>query len=280
MKVFTTLLLTAFCSTVLLAQTNIQKLVDTEHAFARSAAENGTKKAFLEFLASDGLVFVPDRTNGVEYWSARTPNASLLSWAPNYADVSSSGLLGYTTGNWEFRPKGKDDTPTAFGDFITVWLRQPEGKYKFVIDIGVGHDKPATYSTEWTTTAEKEKNTNQNNSSPADISNNFLRTAEESGLTDAYKLFGSNDIRMFREGKLPIIGLKNAVALIKKNKPVVLFSRRSSFFGSGDISYNLGTYTMSENGKVTEKGNSLQIWKLTRGGWKVVLDILKPVPAK
>ena len=261
-------------------QSDLQKLVDTEHLFAQVAAESGTKRAFLEFLADDAVVFVPDRVNGKEYWTARQPSPSLLSWAPNYADISSSGILGYTTGNWEFRPKGKDDTPAAFGEFITVWLRRPNGKYRFVVDIGVNHAKPAKYSTEWTTSSVTVKDPNEKNTSPADVSNGFLQTAGQSGMAKAYSLFGADEIRMYREEKLPVIGKKAVLASLRDSKATVAFAKRSTFFGSGDISYNLGTYTMSNGGKVIEKGNSMQIWKLIRGKWQIVLDILKPVPAK
>ena len=131
-----------FAFVPLFAQSDLQKLVDAEHAFAKLAEEKGTKAAFLANLTDDALVFVPEKINAKEFWTARAASASLLSWAPNYADISANGIMGYTTGNWEFRPKGKGDTPTAFGDFITVWVRQPDGSYKWVIDIGVGHAKP------------------------------------------------------------------------------------------------------------------------------------------
>src|SRR5258708_6987394 len=72
-----------------LAQGDLQKLVDTEHAFAQMAEEKGTRAAFLENLTDDALVFIPDKTNGKAFWTARATSASLLSWAPNYADISS-----------------------------------------------------------------------------------------------------------------------------------------------------------------------------------------------
>ena len=260
------------------AQSDVQKLVDTEHSFAKFAADNGTKKAFLEFLADDGLVFLPERANAKTYWNGRGESTGLLSWAPNYADISTNGILGYTTGNWEYRTNGKDGEATAFGEFITIWQRQQSGNYKFVIDIGVGHPRPERFLTEWATSSEKIKDPNEKNTSPADIANGFLQTASENGLQKAYGLFAANDIRMFREGNGPIIGKKSVLKVLKGRKSVVAFAKRSVFFGAANISYNLGTYTVSEGGKVTEKGNSLQIWKLSGGKWQIVLDILKPVP--
>ena len=104
-----------------------------------------------------------------------------------------------------------------------------------------------------------------------------MHTAEESGLQKAYGLFAASDIRMFREEKSPITGKKNVLVALKSSKNIIAFARKSTFFGAADISYNLGTYTMSAGGKITEKGNSLQIWKLINGKWQIVLDILKPV---
>src|SRR3982750_2287082 len=141
-----------------IAQTDLEKLVDTERAFARMAAEKGTRTAFLANMTDDALVFGPDKAYGKPVWSARadgTPGVPLLSWEPNYADISANGILGYTTGNCEFRPKGKDDSPSGFGEVGTVWLRQPDGRYKWVVDIGVGHPKPEKYLTKWTTSAVK-----------------------------------------------------------------------------------------------------------------------------
>ncbi|CAN5584675.1 hypothetical protein BH10ACI2_BH10ACI2_24860 [soil metagenome] len=277
MKLFVTLFALALAAVQVSAQTDLQRLVDTEHAFAQTAAEKGTRVAFLANMADDGLVFTPDKVNGKEYWTARKEGTSLLSWAPNYADVSSNGLLGYTTGNWEFRAKGKDDTPSAFGDFITVWLRYPDGKYKFVVDIGVGHAKPEKFSNDWVTSPIKIKDTNEKNSSASDNANGFYSTMTEKGIGKAYEDFATDDLRAYREDKAPILGKKGLISLLKSEKATFAFAKRSVFFGSADLAYNTNTYTKSVGGKVVEKGNTMQIWKLIGGKWKIVLDIFKPV---
>ncbi|MEQ1603619.1 MAG: hypothetical protein ABL999_02000 [Pyrinomonadaceae bacterium] len=260
------------------AQADVQKIVDTEHGFAKFAEENGTKAAFLEFITSDGLLFLPDKVNGKEYWSGRGPSTGLLSWAPNYADISANGILGYTTGNWEYRPKGKGDEPTGFGEFITVWLRQPDGKYKFVVDIGVGHKKPEKYSTDWVTAADKRKDLNEKNSSAGDNANGFFTAMTEKGIGKAYEMYAVDDVRAFREEMAPIIGKKALISLVKGEKTTYSIAKRSSFFGSADLAYNTNTYTKTADGKIVERGNLMQIWKLVNGRWRIVLDIFKPVP--
>ena len=260
-------------------QTGVEKLVDTEHAFAAMAAEKGTPHAFLAFMTDDASVFNPDITNAKKAWTGRKNKGSLLSWAPNYADVSSNGLMGYTTGNWDFRPKGKDDTPTAFGDFITVWVRQPDGAYKWVVDIGVGHAKPDRYSTEWARTADKAHDANLRGSSAADAATGFLEIAGKQNIKKAYSSYAADDIRMYREGSLPILGKKAAMKQISAEEGKINFAHKSSFFGAADLSYTLSTYSRTDaTGKVVEHGNYMQIWKLKNAKWRIVLDIFKPVP--
>lgn len=279
--------ITALASIVLafipiFGQSDIQKLIDTEQAFAQLAADKDTKTAFLENLADDGVIFNPEKINAKAFWSAQGESKSLLSWAPNYADISSNGILGYTTGNWEFRSKGKDDTPSAFGEFITVWLRQPNGKYKFVVDIGVNHEKPAKYSSDWTTSADKMKDLNEKNLSAADSANSFFETASKLGLKKAYEAYSADDVRVYREDNFPVLGKKNLIAIaeVKKEKTKVAFAKRSVFFGSANIAYIVNAYTKTDSGKMVEKGNFVQIWKLKQGRWQIVLDIFKPVPEK
>lgn len=276
---------TLFCAVLIFvasafAQTDLQKLIETEHSFAALAAEKGTKAAFLGFLADDAVVFLPERTNAKTFWSARGESPSLLSWAPNYADVSANGIIGYTTGNWEYRAKGKEDAPSAFGDFITIWLRQPNGKYKFVVDIGVGHEKPEKFSSDWITSADKSNDMNEKNVAAADVANRFFESASKDGLRKAYQGYSADDVRMYREDKFPIIGKKNVLAEMKREKATVVFAKRSFFFGSADIAYIVNAYTRTDGGKTVEKGNFVQIWKLRNNHWQIILDIFKPVPEK
>jgi hypothetical protein len=111
MKVLVPLLLLMFLSINGLAQANksvqnnassIQKLVETEQAFAKFAEEKGTKAAFLEFLADEGIVFQPAETNGKLFWKNRPESTEWLNWSPAWADLSSDGNLGYTTGGWSY----------------------------------------------------------------------------------------------------------------------------------------------------------------------------------
>ena len=279
MRIFILTALIAILSQFALAQTDLEKLIATERAFAQTAADKGTKAAFLEFMAKDAVVYVPERTAAMPYWSGRPESKSLLSWAPNYADISSNGALGYTTGNWEFRAKGKDDQPRAFGDFVTVWLRQPSGEYRFVVDLGVGHAAPAKYSTDVAPPTVK-PTLNKDLISAADSANRFFELVRTQGVKKAYSQYAANDVRVFREERPLEFGKKALLTEAGKTMTNITMAKRMVFFEADDLAYVTNTYSIpSEKGSV-ENGNFMQIWKFRDGRWQIVLDIFKPVPAK
>ena len=279
MKIFTLFLALVLFGMSADAQADLEKLVQTERAFAQLAADKGTRAAFLENMSDDAVLFLPDKVNGKAYWLGRPESQGLLSWSPNYADVSSNGLIGYTTGNWEFRAKGKDDIPAAFGEFVTIWQRGPDGRYRFNVDIGISHDKPDAYSTVLAPPAYP-SSPNDKNTSAADTANSFFEIVGEMGLNKAYQTYSAKNIRSFREGSLPMIGKDKLLSYIRKGKTKTTLTKRTVFFGSADIAYVTNTYTQTKEDKSVEKGNYMQIWKFIDGRWQIVLDIFKPVPAK
>ncbi|HKX82720.1 MAG TPA: hypothetical protein VJL58_00740 [Pyrinomonadaceae bacterium] len=263
---------------IVVGQSDLQKVVETERAFARFAAEKGTKPAFLEYTAKDGVLFLPDKVKAMDYWNARGESKGLLSWDPNYADISSNGMFGYTTGNWEYRSAGKGGIPEGFGEFITIWRREPDGKYRFVVDIGISHAKPSAYSTALAVPAHP-SSVNEKNMSAADSANGFFEIVGRNGLRSGYEDFAAKDIRAFRENEMPLIGKKELLSHIKRTKGKTILTKRSVFVQASDIAYVVSTYSRINEDGSNEKGNFVQIWKLIDNRWQIVLDIFKPVPA-
>ncbi|MBC7656129.1 MAG: nuclear transport factor 2 family protein, partial [Frankiaceae bacterium] len=109
-----------------------------ERAFDADASARSTRAAFLSALADDGLVFAPGPSNGQRVWDLRAENKNRLEWAPELAEISASGDLGYTSGPWRFTPAGAEK-PAAFGHFFTIWRKGGDGKWKVLIDHGIGH---------------------------------------------------------------------------------------------------------------------------------------------
>ena len=105
----------------------------------------------------------------------------------------------------------------------------------------------------------------------------FYQAAAAKGLVKAYKSFAADNIRSYREGKPPILGKKNALSELERDKSAVIFTKRSTTFTADNISYSLNTYTKTRDGKEVEKGNVLLVWKFFNGRWQIVLDVFKSV---
>jgi ketosteroid isomerase-like protein len=261
------------------AQNNMQKIYDTEKAFEKSAAENGINQAFLEFSAPDGTCFAPGYpVNCRDYFKSRPVSTAALFWNPTFIDISSNGAMAYSTGNSVFKPKGKDDSAAFYGEYATVWQRQPDGNYKAVVDLGISHEQPNT-ETKWTSPADSGKEMNENKYSAADTSTRFFEMSAKESLGTAYKNYLAEDVRMLRDGKMPIVGKRAALDEYKNSKLKVNFAKRSVFVGAADMAYITNFYNVSDkNGQVIEKGNFLQVWKLRGGKWQIVFDAFVPAP--
>lgn len=260
------------------SKSDLEKLVETEKAFAKTAETKSTKEAFLEFLADDGIVFSPTAANGKEVGKSRPDNtASLLAWSPAFADISSNGVIGYTTGDWQFYPK-RGEAATAFGQYFTVWQKQSDGNFKAVLDLGVTHPKPEKVETDWKFPTVVSSDADSKKTSATAAAQLFFETAEANGLNKAYKTFAAEDVRLLREENYPILGKKAALEMMKKEKGAVKFTKRMFFVGAGDLAYLSDAFTITKDDKTTVKGNLAQVWRLRNGNWQIVMDVWNQLP--
>jgi ketosteroid isomerase-like protein len=116
-------------------------VLDTEYAFAAHALKHGTVAAFYNYIADDGIALsASGPPNGKEVYKKlldRPKGKSVLEWEPFYSFVSASAAMAYNYGPYTYTsvaPDGKKQV--SYGYFVTVWKKQPEGKWKFVFDGG------------------------------------------------------------------------------------------------------------------------------------------------
>jgi hypothetical protein len=107
---------------------NPSAVVATELAFARTAQEKGQWTAFREFAADDAVMFVPQQTAAKAWLKGRTEPQVAVKWQPYEVWMSCDGSLAVSKGAWQ-RPNG-------VGYFTTVWKRQKNGTFKWVLDQG------------------------------------------------------------------------------------------------------------------------------------------------
>jgi ketosteroid isomerase-like protein len=272
------------------AQTNRLAVVEAERAFARAAATKGTRNAFLEFLADDGIIFQPGPVNGKQFWQARSPRKGLLSWEPIFADVSAAGDLGYTTGPYEFRPNGPDDKPVAFGQYFTIWKKQTDGSWKVALDRGTSNSQPSgpVATLEFpraVTRASKKLEIDPTKERPLmlKLEADFSQASSSQGIVKAFHSYLADDARVLRDNSSPAVGKAAALAATSSKSGVLTWRPTTANISrSGDLGYTYGTYEFKPTSasEKSEHGNYVRVWKRdARGHWKVVIDILNPLPA-
>jgi len=125
-------------------QVDIEKwkseIVTVEKEFNDMAQAEGLAKAFHFYAAPDGVIRRGKKViQGKEAIKQRyeknvKPNET-LTWKPTFVDVSSSGDLAYTYGDYIFTSVDTlGNSKESKGIFHTVWKRQEDGNWRFVWD--------------------------------------------------------------------------------------------------------------------------------------------------
>ena len=258
---------------------DVEPLVDAERSFEAVAGAQGIKKAYLDFLSNDSTIFRPGPVNGQEFWKAsKDPASLLLSRNVTYADVSSNGLMGYTTGNWRLYERGKSEASAKFGQYVTIWEKKPDGKWQATIDIGISHDKLPFSETDRVIHKEQTRDANKREWSPADASMNFTRASmAPEALGGAFEQYAADDVRFLRDDVPPILGRKDVIKATKKYRSI-RFPSKITLFQSADMAYTWNPCKFADSEEGVEEGNCLQIWKLRDKKWLIVLSIYAKVP--
>ena len=105
------------------------QVIATERAFARMAREKGTWTAFRHYAAKDALWPGPALENVHKALKSVPDPAQPVLWGPDAAWSSCDGSFAVTTGEAVF-PGGRKSR------FLTVWQRQKDGEYRWVLDQG------------------------------------------------------------------------------------------------------------------------------------------------
>ena len=136
------LLLLAGCQEAVDLDKFKSELRQADISFSEYSEANGMNAAFAHYCADDGVVLA-DNSHPVvgkehiqELFSESDENIKLV-WKPQLADVASSGEMGYTFGLYEMTVTDSLDNRTVLnGTYVTVWKKDQDGNWKFVLDAG------------------------------------------------------------------------------------------------------------------------------------------------
>lgn len=124
-------------------------LLDIDTEFSAMSRTSGRNKAFITY-AHDDVVLLRPNGYPIEGKSElltvmkniKDENYS-LTWKPEQGMISSSGDLGFTYGIYTLNYKA-DTIPDTQGTYVTIWKKDSQGNWKFVLDAGnegLGHDE-------------------------------------------------------------------------------------------------------------------------------------------
>ncbi len=147
-------LITTACAAILLgaaalAGPNEDAMIAADKAFNDMAQKAGVPAAFEAFAAPDARMFqgqekiVSGPQEVRSFTEALYGAGGSLAWTPVEAVSSDDGTVGFTRGRWTYTsPPVGGKTETMLGTYVTIWGKQPDGAYKFTLDIGQS-DVPA-----------------------------------------------------------------------------------------------------------------------------------------
>jgi len=120
---------------------SVDELYEVEKAFSDMSAEKGMIEAFSYYCDEEGVILIQDshpvvgKTAVISELSSSPDTELTLTWEATDARIAASGDLGYTYGTYilNFTEEDQEDSE---GSYITIWKKNEDGDWKFVLDTG------------------------------------------------------------------------------------------------------------------------------------------------
>ncbi len=243
-------------------------VVAAERAFAARHQSVSVKQAFSEYAAPDGVALTPEGTKNVQVFIATWPdqdNKGFIGWWPDLAGIARSGDLGFTTG------------PASFGggrrytSYFTVWKKQPDGSWKWVIDQGTSRGtKPDSAPGGAVTIVEA---ASPPAIAPARARERLFAVDARSGgirLSDF-----APEARLLGWSDAPANGRAAVAAARTGRTDLETEQDGGGVSAAGDLGWTYGYAGWTEGGKA-KRGPYLRVWQLRSDGWKILVENISP----
>jgi ketosteroid isomerase-like protein len=114
-------------------------IFETDRAFSKMSELKGLRNAYMEYIDSNGVLLRPNNNpivggEAINFISQSNDSGFVMTWEPKMATIAGSGDLAYTYGIYSYKAKNEDSV--FFGSYVTIWKKQPDGKWKFVLQTG------------------------------------------------------------------------------------------------------------------------------------------------
>ena len=277
-------------SPVLAQEPSAAPVVAAERAFAADAPSMGIAGSFNKWSVPDAVLIAGgqvQRIGEVYPDGPRPADEPLLEWWPNFAGISRSGDLGFTTG-------GVAVGGRRTGHYFTIWKKQPDGSWKWVYDGGSGAsaaDVPGSDSEpvilplgpqlipvarpdgtvppiapDWALTQVRDIEADLAQAAATDQKAAHLRYLADNG-------------RLYVAPRPPAIG-RDAFAEALDGWPTTFRFGPTEGGGQsryGDLVWTYGPAAWSRDGQ-ERTGHYVRLWQRQEGGFRIVLAQLIPAP--
>ncbi|MDA0805414.1 MAG: hypothetical protein O3A23_07180 [Proteobacteria bacterium] len=272
-----------------------QTLVQADQRFAQLTTQAGRRAAFLEFLASDSVVFRDGPVDALTLYSSPSfaEAASEIDWKAHYVDVSYAGDVGLSAGPLTvFNDTGTD----SYGHLISIWRSSSAG-WELMADIVVNIpgflslDVEPNYSDTLPVIAETAnpismtvaENTLQ---SLVDADELFGRSINFRGGQRALLRYGLENTRVYLPGMGPAVGAEAASSVygafldnqLATTNPINLNNVGAYLSSSREMGYTYGTMeTDSDAAEAGFRTSYMRLWRFNQEGeWRIAVEVLSP----
>jgi ketosteroid isomerase-like protein len=112
-------------------------IIKADKSFSEMSRQSGMKKAFIEYIDNEGILLRPNHppiagADAIDFLSQLNDSTYTLTWEPSGGEIAESGDLGFTYGIYKLEI---EDTLLQ-GTYVSIWKKQKDGKWKFVLDSG------------------------------------------------------------------------------------------------------------------------------------------------
>jgi hypothetical protein len=258
----------------------VAAVVEAERAFSARAQVVNARDAFVEYFAPDAVAFTPEPGPAFPGLTAGPPWGVRIAWDPVDAGASCAGDLGWTTGNADFRNTA-DGPVIRRSYYASVWIRDAQGRWKVIADLGPGIPLDAAREAEWSAPRPQPPC----RSSAAKPSRDELRQLEgllaAAAETDAVAAFGARlhpAVRLQRTGAAPVIGADAVRGALAAHPRLRQAPDGVGIADSGDLGYGYGRGSWLDAAG-EQRFVYLQVWERVASGWTlrlIVQDAVRP----
>jgi ketosteroid isomerase-like protein len=127
---------------------SLAAIIKADSDFSALSEARWAGEAFTSYIAADGVLvgLIGTGLKGAEAIRAafgEKPSGGSLVWKPVKGEMSASCDLGFTIGYSTTKETDAEGKPrTSYGHYLTVWKKQTDGSWKFVLDGGNPSPQP------------------------------------------------------------------------------------------------------------------------------------------